>query len=173
MAHTGCARCGWMQMTTGFNTCGGAHLARKSELGLARARFGELRDILVVEDENLDAERLIATLRVVFGYETHIRRAASLTDAVDSVVSEKPSLVFLDDILKPSTDAKQSIPLLRGAGYAGPIIVVSGQVTHSRRSSLLADGASDVIHKDDVDSVRVAEALAQLPIPAADSGAQV
>ncbi len=129
-------------------------------------------EILVIEDEHLDAERLIATLRVVFGYDAQIRWVATLVDAVDSVVSDKPALVFLDDILKPSTDARQSIPLLRNAGYTGPIIVVSGQVTHSRRSSLLADGASDVIHKDDVDSVRVAEALAQLPLPVADSDAQ-
>jgi len=60
----------------------------------------------------------------------------------------------------------QTIPLMRGAGYTGPIIVISGQVTHSRRSGLLANGASDVIHKDDVDSVRVAEAIAGLDLKA-------
>jgi DNA-binding NarL/FixJ family response regulator len=76
----------------------------------------------------------------------------------------KPLLVFLDDILKPSTNALQTMPLLRQAGYSGPIIVISGQVTHSRRSDLIAGGASDVIHKDDVDSVRVAEAIAGLDL---------
>jgi hypothetical protein len=34
--------------------------------------------------------------------------------------------------------------------------------------SLLADGASDVIHKDDIDSVRVAEAIARVQTPVAD-----
>ena len=85
---------------------------------------------------------------------------------VEQVIESKPSLVFLDDILKPSTNALQTIPLMRGAGYTGPIIVISGQVTHSRRSGLLANGASDVIHKDDVDSVRVAEAIAGLDLKA-------
>jgi CheY-like chemotaxis protein len=155
-------------MAAGFISCGGDHLAKKSELVRARARLGVFRDILIIEDETLDAERLSATLRVLFGYDTQIRWASSLGDAVDRIIAQTPCAVFLDDILKPSTTASQAIPLLRNAGYAGAIIVVSGQVTHSRRSSLLAAGASDVIHKDDVDSVRVAEALASLQQPSPD-----
>ena len=50
-------------------------------------------------------------------------------------------------------------PSCAAAGYDGPIIVVSGAVTQARRSRLIAGGASDVIHKDDVDSVRLAEAV--------------
>lgn len=153
-------------MAADFNTCGGSHLAKKSELVRARAKLGALTDVLVVEDEALDAERLTATLRVIFGYELRIHLASTVGDAVDRVIESKPSLVFLDDILKPSTNALQTIPLIRGAGYTGPIIVISGQVTHSRRSGLLANGASDVIHKDDVDSVRVAEAIAGLDLKA-------
>jgi CheY-like chemotaxis protein len=148
-----------------LSTSGGGHLARKSELVGARAKLAQLRDILVIEDESLDAERLTATLRVIFGYEAEIRWAPTLGDAVDRVIEKKPCVIFLDDILKPSANASQAIPLLRGAGFSGPIIVVSGQVTHSRRSGLLADGVSDVIHKDDIDSVRVAEALARLNLP--------
>ena len=153
-------------MAADFNTCGGSDLAKKSELVRARAKLGALTDVLIVEDEALDAERLTATLRVIFGYELRIHLASTVGDAVDQVIESKPSLVFLDDILKPSTNALQTIPLMRGAGYTGPIIVISGQVTHSRRSGLLANGASDVIHKDDVDSVRVAEAIAGLDLKA-------
>lgn len=153
-----------MTMASGFRTCGGSHLARKSELVRDRARLGGLRDILLVEDEAPDAERLTATLRVLLGYDAEIRWASTIGDAVDSIIAMKPSIVFLDDILKPSTDASQSIPLLRGV-YQGPIIVVSGLVTRARRASLLVEGASDVIHKDDVDSVRVGEAIARLDLP--------
>jgi DNA-binding NarL/FixJ family response regulator len=156
-------------MAAGFNTCGGSYLARKSKLVHARAGLVSLDDILLIEDESLDAERLTATLRVLFGYEIQIRWAATLGDAIDAVMAKKPNVVFLDDILKPSANASQAIPLLRDAGYAGPIIVVSGQVTYPRRSGLLADGASDVIHKDDIDSVRVAEALARLFVSKSDA----
>jgi DNA-binding NarL/FixJ family response regulator len=153
-------------MATEFTTCGGSHLAKTSQLVAARVKLGPARDVLVIEDETQDAERLAATLRVIFGYELRVHLASSPSEAVDKVVESKPSLVFLDDILKPSANALQTMPLLRGAGYEGPIIVISGEVTHSRRSSLLAGGASDVIHKDDVDSVRVAEAIAHLDLKA-------
>ena len=102
---------------------------------------------------------MFATLRVMYGYDVKVRRAATLATAVDEVLKDKPQIVFLDDILKPSDDASQTIPFLRRAGYEGPIVVVSGQVTRTRRAVLLTAGATDVIHKDDVDSVRLTESL--------------
>lgn len=149
-------------MASGYTTCGGRHLAKRSALARVHAKLGLNHDILVIDDAQVDADRLIATLRVVFGYEAQMAHASSLADAIDHLISRKPDLIFLDDILKPSTDAIQAIPLLREAGFAGPIIVISGQVTHARATSLTAAGASDVIHKDDVDSVRLAEALLRL-----------
>lgn len=129
-----------------------------------RARQGlpQLANILIIEDETFDAERLSATLRVMFGYELVVRRAATLASALDRIIEQKPDIIFLDDVLKPSDDASQSIPYIRRAGYEGPIVVVSGQVTRTRRATLLAAGATDVIHKDDVDSVRLAEALVRV-----------
>jgi len=138
---------------------GSGHLAKRSNLASARAKQEQPVEILIVDDEPLDAERLTATLRVLFGYQVQIRWARSLGDAVKCLAERLPTLTFLDDILKPSDDAFLSIPELRRAGYDGPIIVVSGAVTQARRSRLLAGGASDVIHKDDVDSVRLAEAV--------------
>jgi CheY-like chemotaxis protein len=138
---------------------GSGHLTKRSDLASARAKQEQPVEILIVDDEPLDAERLTATLRVLFGYQIHIRWARSLADAVKCVAERLPTLTFLDDILKPSDDAFLSIPELRRAGYDGPIIVVSGAVTQARRSRLLAGGASDVVHKDDVDSVRLAEAV--------------
>ena len=103
----------------------------------ARAGLPELKDVLIVEDENLDADRMFATLRVMFGYELEVRRARTLASAIDLVIARKPEMVFLDDILKPSDDASQTIPFLRRAGYDGPIVVVSGQVTRTRRTQLI------------------------------------
>lgn len=143
-------------------TAGSGHLAKRADLAHTRAKQGAPQSILIIEDEAIDAERLTATLRVLFGYLAEIRWARSLSDAVVAINEQKPCVTFLDDILKPSGNASQTIPQLRHAGYKGPIIVVSGEVTHTRRSRLLTDGASDVIHKDDVDSVRVAEALARV-----------
>ena len=138
---------------------GGDFLERKSGVMRDRATLPKLNDIVVVDDEAIDADRMFATLRVMFGYEFKMRRAATAGAAIDAVITAKPDLLFLDDILKPSDDAAHTIPYLRRAGYTGPIVVISGQVTRTRRVALLAAGATDVIHKDDVDSVRLTEAL--------------
>lgn len=138
---------------------GGDFLAKKSDITKLRKALPELSDVLVVDDEAADADRLKATLRVMFGYEIDVRRAPTLGSAVDCVLARCPVIIFLDDILKPSDSATDTIPFLRRAGYEGPIVVISGQVTKKRRLELVAAGADDVIHKDDLDSVRLGEAL--------------
>jgi DNA-binding NarL/FixJ family response regulator len=146
-------------MTSATSRSGGDFLAKKSDVNRLRKQLPPLKDVLVVEDEALDAERMKATLRVMFGYDLDVRRAATAASAVDCVLERRPELVFLDDILKPSDTATHTIPFLRRADYGGPIIVISGQVTRNRRTALMAAGADEVIHKDDLDSVRLAEAL--------------
>jgi DNA-binding NarL/FixJ family response regulator len=153
-------------MATSASGSGGEFLAKKSDITKLRKSLPTLKDALIVEDENMDADRLTATLRVMFGYDLEIRRAATLASALDCIIERKPEIVFLDDILKPSDSALQTIPYLRRAEYTGPIVVVSGQVTRTRRNQLTGAGATDVIHKDDVDSVRLAEALVRVFAPA-------
>lgn len=138
---------------------GGDFLTKKSEVISLRQKLPDLSNVLVIEDEDFDADRLCATLRVIFGYDLNLRHANSLTKALDMVLQQKPELIFLDDVLKPSDNAAQSIPFLRRADYDGPIVIVSGQVTSKRAFDLKDIGAIDVIHKDDVDSVRLGEAL--------------
>lgn len=146
-------------MSASASRSGGDFLDKKSSVTKDRGSLRVPRDILIVEDESFDADRLKATLHLLFGYEVEIRRAATLGGALDAVIARRPEIVFLDDVLKPSDNASHTIPFLRHAGFAGPIIVISGQVTRQRRAALIEAGAIDVIHKDDVDSVRVSEAL--------------
>jgi DNA-binding NarL/FixJ family response regulator len=138
---------------------GSEFLARKSDLTRMRQRIPGLKEVLVIDDNNFDADSLRASLNMMFGYNLTMRRAKSLGSALDCVIERKPDLVFLDDILPPTDTAATSIPFLRRSGFEGPIIVVSGEMTRNRRQELLRLGASDVIHKDDLDSVRISEAL--------------
>jgi DNA-binding NarL/FixJ family response regulator len=149
-------------MTASSIETGGDFLERKSNVSKQRTALPKLHDVLVVDDSDVDANRLKATLRVIFGYEVEVRRAATLASAVDCVLNRQPDLIFLDDVLKPSDSAIETIPFLHHAKYQGPIIVVSGEVTRTRRVELLAAGATEVIHKDDVDSVRLTEAMVQI-----------
>lgn len=146
-------------MSSGGSGAGGDFLARKSDATKIRQSLPQVDDVLIVEDETFDADRLKATLHVMLGYDLVIRRAGTLGSALDCVIARKPGIVFLDDYLKPNDNASHTIPFLQRAGYDGPIVVVSGQVDRQRRALLMGAGAADVIHKDDLDSVRVAEAL--------------
>lgn len=141
---------------------GGDFLARKSDVTKLRQAVPALTDVLVVDDEAPDADRIRATLRVMFGYDIDVRHAATLGSAVDCVLKKKPQLIFLDDVLKPSDRATDTIPFLRRAGCDAPIVVISGQVTKKRRLELISAGAIDVIHKDDLDSVSLGEALLRI-----------
>ena len=98
----------------------------------------------------------------MFGYDLEVRTARTLNAALDNVLARKPELVLLDDILKPSDTAAETIPFLRRANYDGPIVVISGQVDRHRRTELLAKGANDTIHKDDLNSVAIAEVIERL-----------
>lgn len=135
----------------------------------SRQDGARIKDFLLIEDESFDAERLVASLHLMFGYGIEVRHARTLGSALDLVIARKPELVFLDDYLKPNDNATQTIPFLRRCGYDGPIIVVSGQVTRMRRAQLMKAGAADVIHKDDLDSARLAEALHGLSATAGEA----
>lgn len=141
-------------------TSGADHLDKKSSLNKSRDGMPKLQDVLVVDDESMDIKRLRATLHLMFGYEIEVRDAATLSGAIGEVMKRPPQLIVLDDDLKLSSDRTcESIPYLRRIGYEGPIVVVSGIATRSRRKDLMEAGAAEVLHKDDVDSVRINEVL--------------
>ncbi|MDX2288053.1 MAG: response regulator [Hyphomicrobiaceae bacterium] len=147
-------------MATSAGGSGGDFLQRKSDLNKARTGAPRIADVLVVDDVAADITRLAARLRIVLGYTVDIRTAQTLSRAVDEVIAKVPDLVMLDDHLDASRDrACEGIPFLRRTGYAGPIVVVSGLVTRKRRAELMAIGADGVIHKDDLNSASITEAL--------------
>ena len=149
-------------MNSSTSSSGGDFLAKRSGVTKSKHNLPKLNNILIVEDEATDADRLKATLHLMFGYDIQIQHAATLSIATDLILENTPQLVFLDDILKPSDTASHSIPLIRRAGFDGPIVVISGQVTRTRRNELYDIGATEVLHKDDVDSVHVAECLTRV-----------
>jgi DNA-binding NarL/FixJ family response regulator len=154
---------------------GGRHLTRKSELAIARAGKPAFGDILIVEDKVFEADRLNGTLNIVFNRKAEIRRATTLTSALDAVIAKKPDIIFLDDKLPPNDNASQTIPFLRRCGYEGPIVVVSSVLTRPRRAMLIAAGAIEAIHKDDLDGMAIEEALARVyaEIEKAEAAAKV
>lgn len=138
----------------------GSHiLAERHETTLGKRTLPKIGDILIVEDSVIDSDRLRATLHILLGRDVNIRVAETLGSALDSVLAEQPDLVFLDDYLKPNDTANETIPFLRRAGFEGHIIVISSELDRQRRLRLIEAGASEALHKDDVDSAKIADAL--------------
>lgn len=119
----------------------------------------DLRNILLVEDEDFDARRLAATLRVALGRAIDVRRVCSVQEVSGAIAQSMPDIVFIDDYLGPSDSALQTIPELRLAGYAGSIIVMSGEMNRSRMTELGALGVKDALHKDDITSATITAAI--------------
>lgn len=142
---------------------GAEFLVRKSDVAKARRDMAPLRDVLIVEDRKLDAERMVATLRTLLGYEPVVRRANTLNSALDEMLKQKPDIILLDDRLV-SENANESIPMLRRVPFAGPIIVISSHMDRLRRIEVMKLGADDALNKDDVDSVEIAAILTRLGV---------
>jgi CheY-like chemotaxis protein len=138
---------------------GGRFLDEKSGLAKSRQHQAKFTDILVVEDNEKEGARMLATLRGMFGYDVQLRRAPTLGSALDCVIERKPEIIFLDDHLPPSDTANNTIPFLRRCGYEGPIVVISSLLDAYRSAELRQAGVADAIHKDQVNSVRLAQAL--------------
>ncbi len=91
------------QRRRGDRATGSSHLTKRSDLASSRSRQEMPHDILIVDDEALDAERLdrdaARAVRLPGVYPLGV-----LDRATRSTVwpRRSPSLTFLDDILKPS-----------------------------------------------------------------------
>ncbi len=149
-------------MNSNSKGTGADYLVEKSDLARSSSVIPQLKDILIVEDEPLPGDRLTATLRTMFGYDVEVRRARTLAIALDLILKKQPELILLDDVLKPTDTALDSLPMIRHAGFKGPIVIVSGQVDRFRRAELMDKGADDAINKDDLNSTEIGKVLQRL-----------
>lgn len=134
-------------------------LQARSRIALAMKDVPRYKNILIIDDEQRDSDRLASTLRTIFGYDLDIRQCRTLGTALDAVVTNQPDLIFLDDRLGSIDRCEKSVPFLRTARCSAMIIVVSGQVDRRRRADVLLLGVGGVIDKDDLDSTSICNAL--------------
>jgi CheY-like chemotaxis protein len=121
----------------------------------------DLSNFLIIDDNPSDVGHLRAIIHMVAGYEVVVREASTAQSAVESVAKEQPQVVFTDH-LSPTDTAFSTIVKLRGIGYHGPIVVVTGHGDPVKRQQLLAAGAVAVVDKDELDSALLAKTLAKV-----------
>ena len=138
---------------------GAPHLARRGTVvAHARALITGSR-ILIADDNSADAKYLATTISLISGMQAEVEAAPSLRKAVEALRNGTPLLIFIDDRISGIEKFEHSIPQLRGAGYSGPVVVVSSFISPERRRVLFSLGAVDAVHKDDLEGLRVAEAI--------------
>jgi two-component system nitrogen regulation response regulator NtrX len=102
-------------------------------------------DILVVDDET-DIRELVAGILEDEGYAT--RRAASADEALSSIQSRRPNLVFLDIWLQGSRlDGLQVLDLIKESDPELPVVMISGHGNIETAVSAIRRGAYDFIEK--------------------------
>lgn len=134
-------------------------LMQRSRISQLMKSIPPFRDILIIEDDARDSDRLASTLRSIFGYEISMRQCPTLGTALDALIDEEPDLVFLDDRLGPVDKAEKSVPFLRAARCTAAIIVVSSCFNRRRRAEVLKLGVTEVIDKDELDGLTICQAL--------------
>ena len=121
--------------------------------------------ILIADDNSADSKFLMTTIRIIVGSENELVTAPSLRKAIEALQATPFGLIFIDDRLSGIEKFETSMPQLRKAGYAGPVVVVSGFLSSERRRLLFELGAVDAIHKDDIEGLRIAEAMVRALTP--------
>ncbi len=149
-------------MSSSSKGTGADYLVEKSDLARAGKALPKIGDIVVFEDERMDSDRMLATLRTMLGYEVEVRRARTLNSGIDLLIAKLPDLVLLDDYMGPTDRADDALPLIRRAGFTGPVVVVSGALNRKRRSELQKLGVAEAINKDDLDSGSIGRVMLQL-----------
>lgn len=143
-------------------------LERRSRLMRKLIDHVHLTSVHIIDDSCFDADVLASNLRKIVGRDVRIAISLAAANLKTEWGERHPDVVFIDDRLGHGATALSVMPQLRRIGYTGPMVAVSGLLTPRRRGELVRAGASDVLHKDDYNSLRLIELLLELFAPNAD-----
>ncbi|MFN0265106.1 response regulator transcription factor [Tepidamorphus sp. 3E244] len=117
------------------------------------------RNILIVDDDDILRDTLVEQLDLHEEFE--IQTADSAAKGIAIAKSERIDLLILDVGL-PDMDGREACRLLRKAGFAAPIIILTGHDTDSDTILGLDAGANDYVTKPFRFAVLLARIRAQL-----------
>jgi DNA-binding response OmpR family regulator len=128
--------------------------------------------VLIVEDEPLDAELTVRELKKS-GYDSVWQRVETQADFVNSLTQHPPDIIISDDAL-PGFSAGEALECLRDSGLTTPFIVVSHAIGEEEAVQLMRHGADDYLRKDRMSRLgeAVRHALDQRRLRAQYAGAQ-
>lgn len=115
----------------------------------------QLRVLLIDDDP---AEHILLQRKLQKADETSIELdyVADIGSAVDIVKAGGVDMVFLDNRLLPNNDFRETAPLLRQAGFVGPIGIISSDISGKYFEDFRDYGVDFKIGKDEIDASVIA-----------------
>jgi len=110
----------------------------------------QLRVLLVDDDP---AEHILLKRKLKTATDTSIKLdyVGDIGGAVDIVKAGETDMVFLDNRLVPNNDFRETAPLLRNAGFIGPIGIISSDISGRYFEEFRDYGVDFKIGKDEID----------------------
>ena len=112
--------------------------------------------VLLIDDD--PAEHILLQRKLQKADETSIELdyVADIGSAVDIVKAGGIDMVFLDNRLVPNNDFRETAPLLRQAGFVGPIGIISSDISGKYFEDFRDYGVDFKIGKDEIDASVIA-----------------
>ena len=107
-----------------------------------------MRPTILFVDDNEHQHKLIECFSMTLS-DVDVRHAKSLQHALEEMAKDNVAVIFLDSRLPPYTDYRQTVPKLRGKGFAGKIVVVSSDIqdpVFDQFEDFDADDCLDKVH---------------------------
>src|ERR1700737_619934 len=101
--------------------------------------------ILLVEDRELDAERILQEIKPA-GFDPHCKRVACASEYMENLTGDLE--VILSDYALPGFDGMIALELLRNSGLNVPFILVSGPIGEEVAAAAIPKGATVFCEKD-------------------------
>ena len=117
---------------------------------------GKQLRVLLIDDDPAEHILLQRKLQKADDVSIDLDYVADIGSAVDVVKSGGVDMVFLDNRLVPNNDFRETAPLLRQAGFVGPIGIISSDISGKYFEEFRDYGVDFKIGKGEIDASVIA-----------------
>ena len=121
-------------------------------------RQAQTTQVLLVEDDQADARRLVHMLRATAGRKFRLRRARRLSEAQRLLQSGGTDVALLD-LWLPDAHGLEVVSETQRTAPGVPLVVLSREADDSLATAVLQQGAQDFLIKRELTDVHLARAL--------------
>lgn len=111
--------------------------------------------LLLVDDDPTEHVLLKRQLEKVEDLRVELDYVGDIGTAVDRIGTGGVDMVFLDNHLVPNNDFRETAPLLRQAGFIGPIGIISSDISGTYFNEFREYGVDFRIGKDEIDGAAI------------------